>query len=109
MKKFLRKKQKKRITNQKTSGFYIAFSAIMASLLILIFNDFGLLKLFKLQHQHKKLEDSLAILLLNQEKLKLEINQLQTNNEYIEKIARERFMMVLPGEKVYRVEEIKKY
>ena len=33
----------------------------------------------------------------------------QTNNEYIEKIARERFMMVLPGEKVYRVEEIKKY
>ena len=61
----------------------------MASLLILIFNDFGLLKLFKLQHQHKKLEDSLTILLLNQENLKLEINQLQTNNEYIEKIARE--------------------
>ena len=41
--------------------------------------------------------------------LKTEITQLQTDNAYIEKIAREKFMMVLPGEKVYRVQEIKEY
>ncbi len=106
MKNILRKKQ---INTKKTSKFYIAFTSIIIGVLILLFNDFGLLKLFKLQYQHRELEGSLTTLLLNQEKLKLEINQLQTNNEYIEKIARERFMMVVPGEKVYRVEEIKKY
>ena len=62
-----------------------------------------------MQHQQKKLEHSLETLLLQQTKLKLAIDQLQTNNEYIEKIAREKFMMVLPGEKVYRVQEIKEY
>ena len=61
------------------------------------------------RHQHQELENSLTTLLLQQEKLRLEITKLQTDKEYIEKIAREKFMMVLPGEKVYRVEEIKQY
>ena len=68
--------------------------------------------MIKLQRQHNQLENTLSTLLLQQEKLKLEINQLQTNNEYIEKIAREKFMMVIPGEKIYRVKNekiIKKY
>ena len=97
----------KRIKTKQTSGFYIILITIIISVVILIFNDFGLLKLIKLQRQHNQLENTLTTLLLQQEKLKLEINQLQTNNEYIEKIAREKFMMVLPGEKVYRVKEIK--
>ena len=74
---------------------------------MLVFNDFGLLKLIKLQRQHQQLEDSLTALLLQQENLRLDITKLQTDKEYIEKIAREKFMMVLPGEKVYRVKEIK--
>ena len=89
--------------------FYIISLAIIVSIIILIFNDFGLLKLIRLQHQHQELENSLTTLLLQQEKLRLEITKLQTDKEYIEKIAREKFMMVLPGEKVYRVEEIKQY
>jgi len=97
----------KRIKTKQTSSFYIIFTTIIISVAILILNDFGLLKLIKLQRQHNQLENTLSTLLLQQEKLKLEINQLQTNNEYIEKIAREKFMMVLPGEKVYRVKEIK--
>ena len=36
-----------------------------------------------------------------------EINKLQTDSLYIEKIAREKFMMVRPGEKVFRVRESK--
>ena len=99
----------KKHTSPKTANFYIIVIAIIVSLIILIFNDFGLLKLAKLQRKHQKLEKSLTTLLSQQEKLRLEINQLQTNNEYIEKIAREKFMMVLPGEKVYRVQEIKNY
>ena len=79
------------------------------SVIMLIFNDFGLLKLIKLQRQHHQLEGSLTTLLLQQENLRLDIARLQTDKEYIEKIAREKFMMVLPGEKVYRVQEIKKH
>ena len=99
----------KRIKTKKKSSFYIIFTGIIVSLAILLFNDFGLLELIRLQRQHQKLEHSLNEILSQQNKLKSEINQLQTNNEYIEKIAREKFMMVLPGEKVYRVKEIKKY
>jgi len=99
----------KRIKTKKKSSLYIVFTGVIVSLAILLFNDFGLLQLIKLQRQHQKLEHSLNALLSQQNKLKSEINQLQTNNEYIEKIAREKFMMVLPGEKVYRVKEIKKY
>ena len=99
----------KRIKTKKTPSLYIIFTGIIVSLAILLFNDFGLLQLIKLQRQHQKLEHSLNELLSQQDKLKSEIDQLQTNNEYIEKIAREKFMMVLPGEKVYRVQEIKKH
>ena len=99
----------KRIKTKKTSSLYIIFTGVIVSLAILLFNDFGLLQLIKLQRQHQKLEHSLNELLSQQDKLKAEIDQLQNNNEYIEKIAREKFMMVLPGEKVYRVQEIKKH
>ena len=99
----------KRIPTKTTINVYIIALIVITSILSLIFNDFGLLQLIKLQHKHEKLAYSLESLLSQQDKLKLEINQLQTNNEYIEKIAREKFMMVLPGEKVYRVEEIKQY
>ena len=81
----------------------------MVTVLVVLFNDFGLLKLIRLQKKHSALEKSLTTLLLQQEKLREQISKLQTDNEYIEKIAREKFMMVLPGEKVYRVQEIKNY
>ena len=99
----------KKKNKSKSTNFYIIPLAIICSIAMLIFNDFGLLKLLKLQRQHQDLEDSLTALLLQQEKLHLEITKLETDKEYIEKIAREKFMMVLPGEKVYRVQEIKKY
>ena len=99
----------KTIKTTKRTNFYIITLAIIVSVVILVFNDLGLFKLIKLQHEQKTLENSLSSLLLQQEKLKTEITQLQTDNNYIEKIAREKFMMVLPGEKVYRVQEIKEY
>ena len=46
-------------------------------------------------------------LLVQQNDLRLEIDKLQTDQDYIEKIAREKFMMVKPGERVYRVKEEK--
>ena len=98
---------KRKKIREKKINVYIISLAIASSSLILIFNDFGLLKLIQLQKEHQELEHSLQGLLSQQEKLHKKIVKLQTDNEYIEKIARERFMMVLPGEKVYRVQERK--
>ena len=95
--------------NPKPVNFYIITLIIFCSVIILIFNDFGLLQLIRLQQQETALDNSLTVLLLQQEKLRSEISKLQTDREYIEKIAREKFMMVVPGEKVYRVQEIKQY
>ena len=75
--------------------------------MILVFNDFGLMTYFKLKNKHKALDTELQRLLLQQNDLRLEINKLQTNQEYIEEIAREKFMMVKPGERIYRVKEEK--
>ena len=76
--------------------------------LFLLLNDFGLIKLIKLKNKHTELQNTLNTLLVNQSTLRIEIEQLQTDQDYINKIAREKFMMVKPGEKVYRVKDQKK-
>ena len=101
--------KQKVIKTNKTANFYFITLFVIVSVTMLVVNDFGLLKLIKLKDRYQTLENSLTTLLLQQKKLKEEIIQLQTDKQYIEKIAREKFMMVLPGEKVYRVQEIKKY
>ena len=75
--------------------------------MILIFNDFGLITYFQLKKKHDQLDKELQNLLAQQNSLHSEINRLQTDQDYIEQIAREKFMMVKPGERVYRVKEVK--
>ena len=60
-----------------------------------------------MKKKHSELQQELKHLLLQKNNLRDEISQLQVDEQYIEKIAREKFMMVLPGEKVYRVQEQK--
>ena len=87
---------------------YYVLTAIMAVfIMVLVLNDFGLITYFKLKNKHKALDEELQRLLVQQNDLRLEINKLQTDQDYIEQIAREKFMMVKPGERVYRVKEEK--
>ena len=97
-----RKKTKKHKFN-----YFILIGLFILSTLILITNDFGLLKYFKLSQKHAKLTSELNGLLKQQSALRNELQQLETDEDYIRKIAREKFMMVLPGEKVYRVKNEK--
>ena len=53
------------------------------------------------------MQNDLEQLLTQQIKLKDEIERLNVDQEYIEKIAREKFMLVKPGEKVFKVVESK--
>ena len=98
----MRKKQ--RINRKK---LYIALSVVVFSTIILLFNDFGLIQLFQLQQKKNELTNESEKLLNQQITLRDEIDRLQTDDEYIEKLAREKFMMVMPGEKIYRVKNEK--
>ena len=49
------------------------------------------------------MEDEIEILISEEKLLLNEINLLKTDPEYIKKIAREKFHMCPPGEKIFRV------
>tara|TARA_B110001454_G_C12382997_1_gene293475 strand:+ start:211 stop:528 length:318 start_codon:yes stop_codon:yes gene_type:complete len=98
---------KKKIKTKLKISSYSIILCIVLGLGIITFNDFGLLQLFDLYQKEKKLYVEVNELLIQQDNLQFEINRLQTDEKYIQKIAREKFMMVLPGEKVYRVQDEK--
>ena len=97
--------RKKQIINRKY--IYIFISFIIFSTGILLFNDFGLIQLFQLQNKKNQLTHQLEVLLNQQTTLREDINKLQTDEEYIKKIAREEFYMAAPGEIIYRVKRDK--
>ena len=99
-----KRKQKLQSKNLK---FQFLGLVILAQALFLLFNDFGLINWLKLNSQKITIQNDVEQLLEQQIKLKDEITQLNVDQEYIEKIARERFMLVKPGEKVFKVIESK--
>ena len=103
MPKKIRKKQKIKLN----FNSYVLAVITAVFIMVLVLNDFGLITYFKLKNKHKALDEELQRLLAQQNDLRLEINKLQTDQDYIEQIAREKFMMVKPGERVYRVKEEK--
>ena len=100
-------RKNKKIKKTYSFNSYLLTIIITICIMILIFNDFGLIKYFKLKKEHTLLDYQLSQLLAHQEELRLDINKLQYDQGYIEKIAREKFMMVKPGEKIYKVEDDK--
>ena len=72
-------------------------------LVIFIFGDHGLMQLYKLKQERKKVQEFIIELRENREKLTAEKNRLENDLEYLEKLAREKFRMAKPGEKVFKV------
>ena len=99
--------QRKKIIKKNKLKFNFLAMLFIVQVIFLIFNDVGLIKLIQLQNAKSTLHSNVQGLLNQQIKLQDEIIELETNEEYIEKIARERFMMVRPGEKVFRVIDVK--
>ena len=87
--------------------FVIIISFVLLAFFSLLLNDFGLIKLFQLKNKHSELKNELNNLLIQQVELNENIQKLQTDENYIQKIAREKYMMVEPGERVYRVQDEK--
>ena len=71
------------------------------------FNDLGFIKKIELASEEKQLTQKLNDL-YNQENLLLKnIDKLNNDLDYIEKLAYEKFRMVKPGEKIYKVKDQK--
>jgi len=76
--------------------------------LVLIINDMGIVKWYQLRQDRLQIQEGINRLILEEKNLTEEIDRLENDDDYIKKIARERFHMVKPGEKVFRVVDRRK-
>jgi cell division protein FtsB len=65
--------------------------------------SYGLIQLWRLQQRQAALDREVMRLQVQQDSLRREIHLLQTDSTYIEKVARERYKMGKPGEKIYKI------
>ena len=86
----------------------IIFLLCVTLLIIFIFGDHGLLQLYKLERERAKVQAQIAQLRKERERVMVEKNRLENDIQYLEKLARERYRMVKPGEKVFRVVDRRK-
>ena len=70
---------------------------------IFIFGDHGLLQLYKLKRERSKIQNHISELRKDREGLIKEKARLENDLKYIEKLAREKYRMAKPGEKVFKV------
>ena len=94
-------KNKKKRYSPILKYFYSLLLFVVVS--ALIFNEFGLYKLYILYSRKLDLDTELASLYAQQEQLREDNLRLEIDLEYIEQIAREKYMMVKDNEKVYRI------
>ena len=70
-------------------------------LIVFIFGDHGIFQLYKLKRERAEVQAHITLLRKEREQLKSEKARLENDLDYIEKLARERFRMAKPGEKVF--------
>ena len=75
---------------------------------IFVFNDLGLLKWYSLRRERIQIQYEIDDLIQRESHLTEEIAKIKSDDTYLEKIAREKFQMVKPGEKVFRVVDNRK-
>ena len=70
--------------------------------------DFGIKKLIAVKKEKYNLQTQIQSLMNQQLAIQSEITKLKLDTMYIEQLAREKFLMVKPGEKVFKVMDSKK-
>lgn len=83
------------------------FAACVVALVLFIvaavFGDHGLIHLLRMRGEQQELEHLAFGLQQRNEQLRQQIRRLQSDNPYIEKLARERLGLVKDDEVIYRV------
>jgi cell division protein FtsB len=78
---------------------------ILIGISFLLLNRHGMIRLFRAEQEYKTLIEQKESLESQKKEILEEKEKLQKDKKHIEKIAREQYNMVLPGEKVYKVIE----
>ena len=91
------------LTTQKHFYKGIVFLMFFGFAIVFIFGDHGLLKLYNIKNERKIIQKKIAQLREEKEILKNEKSKIENDLDYIEKIAREKYKMVKPGEKIFKV------
>ena len=81
----------------------LIFLICISLIIVFVFGDHGLLKLYKMKNERKLVQSKIANLRAERETLKNEKSKIENDLNYIEKIAREKYKMVKPGEKIFKV------
>ncbi|HNZ36504.1 MAG: septum formation initiator family protein [Candidatus Marinimicrobia bacterium] len=108
----MRKSRPKSIKSKDGSGYlhklYWILGILCAITLFIIFfviGDYGLYQIYLLNKQKEQIENHLVELQYTQDSLLIEKTRLESDLQYIEKLAREKYRMAKKGEKVFRVIE----
>ena len=108
MKKFSKRgqfKSQSMIDTQKKFLQGLVFLICFSLFIVFIFGDHGLLKLYKIKQKRGEIQANITQLRNEKEKATKEKNKIENDLNYIEKIAREKYKMVKPGEKIFKVIE----
>ena len=95
---------KKHIANmQKSFVRGVLFLFLATLMIVFVFGDHGLLQLYKLKQERSEIQNHISELRKDREELIQEKSRLENDLKYIEKLAREKYRMAKPGEKVFKV------
>ncbi len=85
--------------------FYRGIILFALSLLtiVFLFGDHGVYQLYKIKSQRKATQKRIEVLKTEREILENEKNRLETDLDYIERLAREKYRMAKNGEKIFKV------
>ncbi|MBD3275778.1 MAG: hypothetical protein GF372_10720 [Candidatus Marinimicrobia bacterium] len=72
-------------------------------MMVFVLSDHGLYELYQLKRQQAMIEERIQELEIENEQMAEEKQRLESDMEYIERLARERYRMAREGEKVFRV------
>ena len=78
---------------------------VVGCISLLLFSDRGLINLWTLKKEKLEIQNEINNLRNQIAMLEKEEEKLKFDEKYIEKIAREKFKMVKPGERVFKVTE----
>ena len=79
------------------------FTIVVGCIYLLLFGDRGLINLWSLKKEKLEIQNQINDLRNQIDMLEKEEEKLKFDEKYIEKIAREKFKMVKPGERVFKV------
>jgi len=99
------KHRSKSLQTGKSKWSYGLVLIFMLLVYLFVQGDKGFLKYIELSREKKNVIKRIEAMRHEQKALQAEIDKLKTNENYIEKVAREELFMAKKGEKVYKISQ----